>query len=54
MDRVPPDTVTSPDSKLVVASFDVKVRAIEASLVVAPEVTPLVVEAIVIVGAVES
>ena len=51
---LPPDTVTSPDSKVVVASFDVNVRAIVASLVVAPEVTPLVVEAISIVTAVES
>ena len=54
MDRVPPDTVTSSAANPVVDSLVVKVTAMDASLVVEPEVTPLVVEAIEIVSAVAS
>jgi hypothetical protein len=46
----PPDTVMSPDTRSVVDSLDVNFRAIVASLVVAPDVTPAVVDVIVIVG----
>ena len=48
----PPDTVISPTTKLVVASLDVNVNAIEESLDVSPSLTVLLV--IVIVGAVPS
>ena len=44
----------SPTTKFDVASLEVKVNAIVASFVVLPSVTPLVVLAIVIVGAVPS
>jgi hypothetical protein len=47
-----PDTVMSPDTKLVVASLAVKVSAIAAVLVEAPLDTVL--DAMVIVGAVPS
>ena len=52
--RVPPLTLTSPATKLVVASLEVKVSAMVASLVFEPSLTPLVVLAMVIVGAVPS
>ena len=50
----PPDTEISPTAKFVVASLEVKVNAIDASLVVDPSVTPFVVDVIVIVGLVSS
>ena len=53
-DRVPPVTVTSTAANPVVDSLMVNVNAMVASLVVEPEVTPLVLEAMVIVSAVES
>ena len=53
-DRLPPETVTSPVANPVVDSLMVNVNAMVASLVVEPEVTPLVLEAMVIVSAVES
>ena len=45
-----PVTVISVESKLVVASLEVKVNAMLASFVVAPFVTPLVVDVISMVG----
>mgnify|MGYP003710531685 FL=1 len=53
-DKLPPETVTSPVANPVVDSLMVNVNAMVASLVVEPEVTPLVLEAMVIVSAVES
>ena len=47
---VPPLTVISPNAKLVVALLEVKVNAMLESFVVDPSVTPLVVDAIVMVG----
>ena len=44
-------TVISSDAKVVVALLEVKVNAMLASFVVDPFVTPLVVDAIVMVGA---
>ena len=44
-------TVISPDTKLVVTLLEVKVNAMLESFVVDPSVTPLVVDAIVMVGA---
>ena len=54
LDIVPPLTTMSPTSKLPVGSLDVNVCAIEASFVVEPDVTPVVVDAIVIVGSTPS
>ena len=54
MDKVPPETVTSPDSNPVVDSLVLNVSAMDPSLVVEPDVTPLVLEAMVIDSAVES
>ena len=53
-DKLPPETVTSPVANPVVDSLMVNVNAMVASLVVEPEETPLVLEAMVIVSAVES
>ena len=53
-DRVPPETVTSSAANPVVDSLVVNVTAMLPSFVVEPDVTPLVVEAMVIVSAVES
>ena len=50
----PPDTEMSPTAKSVVASLEVKTRAIAAAFVVDPSVTPFVVDVIVIVGLVSS
>ena len=52
--NVPPETVMSDFTKLVVGSFDVKTYAIVPSFVVEPEVTPAVVVVIVMVGGVPS
>ena len=46
--------MTSPDSNPVVDSLVLNVSAMDPSLVVEPDVTPLVLEAMVIVSAVES
>ena len=54
LDRVPPETTTSSAANPVVDSLVVNVTAMLASFVVEPDVTPLVLEAIVIVNAVES
>jgi hypothetical protein len=54
LDIEPPLTVTSSAANPVVDSLVVNVSAILASFVVEPDVTPLVLEAIVIVIAVES
>ena len=53
-DRDPPETVTSSAANPVVDSLVVNASAMLASLVVEPEVTPLVLEAMAIVSAVES
>jgi len=53
-DRDPPETVTSPAANPVVDSLVVNVSAMLALLVVEPEVTPLVLEAMVMDSAVES
>jgi len=53
-DRVPPETTTSFAANPVVDSLMVNVTAMLPSFVVEPDVTPLVVEAMVIVSAVES
>ena len=52
--RVPPETTTSSAANPVVDSLVVNVTAMLASFVVEPDVTPLVLEAMVIVSAVES
>jgi hypothetical protein len=54
LDRVPPETTTSSAANPEVDSLMVNVTAMLPSFVVEPVVTPLVVEAIVIVNAVES
>ena len=54
LDRVPPETTTSSAANPVVDSLVVNVTAMLASFVVEPDVTPFVLEAIVIVNAVES
>ena len=53
-DRVPPETTTSFAANPVVDSLMVNVTAMLPSFVVEPDVTPLVLEAMVIVSAVES
>ena len=54
LDKVPPETTTSSAANPVVVSLVVNVTAMGLSFVVEPDVTPLVLEAMVIVSAVES
>ena len=53
-DKVPPETTTSSAANPVVDSLMVNVKPMLPSFVVEPDVTPLVLEAMVIVSAVES